>query len=207
MRVRGQQSWSIRIDSPSVLADQALWVRGVERIDAPAGGVVPGPLDEDDLPAPTPRTPDPGLPAAWSRWWTAIAGGVTVDARPDLDVLADEPGLSRLVDARFDEFRAWHDRRKERAARRWHERLEQAGTRRRRAGSLSDPLRETHLVADLERRLGRPAPPFVLELLVLPVRDDVIREVRPDRYLVPERVYDSPDWPARLEPLVLRWLA
>lgn len=186
---------------------------------SPAAELVPGPLDEDELPPPSAGDQDPGLPAAWLTWWAAIArDDDTVGARPDLDVLARDErlgpgvdgGLCVVVDRRFAEFRRWHGARKERGVRQWHEMLEQAGAHRWRAarrddGSFRpDPLRETHLVADLERRLGQKAPPFVLDLVLLPVRDDVVREVRPDRYLVPERVYDGADWPRLLEPLVLQ---
>ena len=203
----------MRIDRWAEATDQALWVRAVERLDVPAGGLVPGPLDEDDLPAPSAAEHDPGLPAAWLAWWDTIARGVIVAAHRDLGGLADTAGLGGVVDRRFDEFHRWHTTRKERGVEQWRADMRAYGRahcwRAARPGtgtSGPDPLRETHLVADLERRLGRPAPPFVLDLLVLPVRDDVIREVRPDRYLVPERVYDGPDWPARLEPLVLRQL-
>ena len=202
----------MRIERWAEVTDQALWVRAVERLDVPACGLVPGPLDEDDLPAPSARVHDPGLPAAWLAWWDAIARGAVVVARPDLGGIADAAGLGDVVSRRFDEFHRWHEARMQRGIDQWRDDMPAYARAHRwraaRPGTPGpDPLRETHLVADLERRLRRAAPPFVLDLLLLPVRDDVIREVRPDRYLVPERVYDGPDWPARLEPLVLRQLA
>ena len=39
--------------------------------------------------------------------------------------------------------------------------------------------RDGRVVKDLERRLGRTAPPFGAALLVLPVRDDEVRPVHP----------------------------
>ena len=57
---------------------------------------------------------------------------------------------------------------------------------------------------DFERAAGRPARPFDVELMLLPVRDEVIRRVFDHRYLVPERVYDGATWPAWLRELVER---
>jgi hypothetical protein len=59
------------------------------------------------------------------------------------------------------------------------------------------------LVQEVERSLGRPVKPFVLELILLPVRDDEVRRVHETRYLVPEQVYDGPGWPDVLRPLVI----
>jgi len=60
------------------------------------------------------------------------------------------------------------------------------------------------VVRDVERWLGRPVRPFRLELIVLPVRDDEVRRVWDERYLVPERVYEGPGWPDILQRLVVR---
>ena len=59
------------------------------------------------------------------------------------------------------------------------------------------------MVADVEDEIGRKARPFSLEFVVLPVRDDQIRPIRPTRWLVPERLYDSVRWPEHLRALVI----
>lgn len=199
MRATGRASWQIRVDRWDEPADRALWLRAVEHVDVPAGGLVPGPLDDDGPALGLAATASDGGSAApsssargdfaadWLAWWRAIAAGRTEDARPDLDALAARPALARLAAAREREFHAWHGARKVAALR----------------TAPVDGRREVHLVRALERRRGRAAAPFRLELLVLPVRDDEVRRVRADRYLVPERVYDAADWPERLEPLVV----
>ncbi len=196
----------MRIDRWDTFADRALWLRAAERIDVPAGGVVPGPLD-DDPPAPARPLADPVAAAdGWRRWWSAIvtpaaddpvvADGPEVWAARAADrirriepaaALAPWPELAAAAEARLREFHTWHTARKV------------AGLQRH--GSGDD--RDGRVVRELERRLGRSAPPFVVELLVLPVRDDEVRPAGSDRYLVPERVYDGPDWSGRLEGLLV----
>lgn len=58
-------------------------------------------------------------------------------------------------------------------------------------------------MTELERELGRKARPFSLEFVLLPVRDNQVRPVGPDRFLVPERVYDGPQWPGLLRGLLI----
>ncbi len=194
------------IDRWDTLTDHALWLRAAEDIDVPAGGMVPGPLD-DAPPEPVRPLADPAAAAeGWRAWWAAIVtrsdhepsaaerGAVrrAYEAAPQHPVQADAalapwPELAVVAHAQAGEFHTWHNARKA------------AGLRLQGAGDY----RDGRVVKDLERRLGRTAPPFVVELLVLPVRDDDIRPAQPGRYLVPERVYDAPDWPERLEPLLL----
>jgi hypothetical protein len=59
-------------------------------------------------------------------------------------------------------------------------------------------MRTGRVVAKLERELGRQARPFSLDFVLLPVRDDQVRAIGPDRYLVPERLHDGPRWPELL---------
>jgi hypothetical protein len=89
------------------------------------------------------------------------------------------------------------------AGARWLEAHEWHSARKRSGVDGLLPLRpdNTRVVADVERSLGRNVRPFVLELIVLPVRDEEIRRVR---YLVPERVYDGPGWPDILQRTVVR---
>ena len=58
-------------------------------------------------------------------------------------------------------------------------------------------------MAGLERELARKARPFSLDLVLLPVRDDQNRPAGADRYLVPERVYDGPQWLGLLRGLLI----
>ena len=46
--------------------------------------------------------------------------------------------------------------------------------------------------------------PFRAEIVLIPVRDDVIRQIGPQRYLVPEHLYDGPLWSAWIRDLVAR---
>ncbi len=53
MRLGTGPSWQISVDRGNQAYDWALWICAAERIDAPAGGLVPGPLDIDPLPEPS----------------------------------------------------------------------------------------------------------------------------------------------------------
>ena len=202
MEVAGTRSWRISEDRWSEAFDLALWFRAAERIDVPAGGVVPGPAELDVLPDRSAAPADDAeLAAGWLAWWQALAGApprrVPLDLsrpppelvfmRPDLPGLADWPVLQRVAVARWREAKDWSDRRK-------------------RAGLAAGPprdLRTVHTVRDLERALGRRVKPFELDFVLLPVRDDQIRQVRPDRYLVPESLRDGSRWPQLLRELLL----
>jgi hypothetical protein len=105
---------------------------------------------------------------------------------PDYTGLAGWPALQRVVAARWHEATAWYRAR------------ERAGLA---AGHPHD-LPAVHAVRELERELGRPVKPFELDFVLLPVRDDQIRQLRPGRYLVPERLRDGPRWPQLLRELL-----
>jgi hypothetical protein len=207
----GGPSWQISTDRWNQAFDWALWMRAAERIDAPAGGLVPGPLDIDALPEPSTgpdkrRFADPAqvlahdLVPGWLGWWDGLArmprwrpeqmSGPPPQLAflpPDFPGLARWPDLQRVVAERWQEGHEWH-------------------TRRKFAGIHHDvpQPRESLLVLDVERELGRRVPAFELEFILLPVLDEEIREVTPTRYLVPESVYDGPGWTEWLRPLVLR---
>jgi hypothetical protein len=207
MRVLGDgPSWQISTDRWNQAFDWALWMRAAERIDVPVGGLVPGPLDIDPLPEPS---ADPAqvltrdLIDGWLGWWR----GLTTMPRwrpeqmsgpppqlaylpPDFPGLARWRDLQRVVVDRWQEAHDWHTRRKFAGASRFHH-------------DLPKP-RESLLVMDVERELGRRVPAFELEFILLPVLDDEIREVTPTRYLVPESVYDGPGWIEWLRPVVTR---
>ena len=105
---------------------------------------------------------------------------------PDFPGLARWPDLQRVAVDRWWEAQDWHSRR---------------------AAAVDCDLpqpRESLLVLDIERELGRRVPAFDLEFILLPVLDSEVREVTPTRYLVPEAVYDSPQWTDWLRPVILR---
>jgi hypothetical protein len=202
MELAGRRSWRISEDRWSEAFDLALWFRAVERIDAPAGGIVPGLAEIDPLPG---RSVAPAeqaeLAAGWLAWWHTLAGvpllrGPLDPSRPPPELvflgpdpagLAGWPALQRVVAARWGEAKDWHDRRK-------------------RAGLTAGPphdMRTVQTVRGLERELGRQVKPFDLDFVLLPVRDDQIRQIRPDRYLVPESLRDGPRWPRLLRELLL----
>jgi hypothetical protein len=203
MEVAGTRSWRISEDRWSEAFDVALWLRAAERIDVPAGGIVPGPAVIDALPdrsaAPADET---GLAAGWLAWWQGLTealplrepldpsrlpSAMVFAGPPDFAGLAGWPVLQRVVAARWGEAKDWHDRRK-------------------RAGLAAGPphdMRTVQAVRDLERELGRPVKPFELDFVVLPVRDDQIRQIRPGRYLVPESLRDGPRWPQLLRELLI----
>src|SRR5580704_18258815 len=75
MEVAGSRSWRISEDRWPEAFDVALWFRAVERIDVPAGGVVPGPAEIDALPDRSAAPADASeLAAGWLAWWRALAG-------------------------------------------------------------------------------------------------------------------------------------
>jgi hypothetical protein len=200
MRMLGDgPSWQISTDRWNQAYDWALWMRAAERIPAPAGGLVPGPLDIDPLPEPT-TGPDVDLAPGWLAWWHALTAmprwrpermsgppPQVAYLPPDFPGLARWPRLQRVVVERWQEAHDWHTRRKFAGV---HEEMPQP--------------RESLLVLDVERELGRRVPPFELEFILLPVLDEEIREVTPTRYLVPEAVYDGPAWTVWLRPVVTR---
>ena len=197
MRLADTKSWLIRTDRWSEPFDMALWFRAAERIDVPAGGVVPAALDIDPLPEPS-QTQD--LTEAWLAWWQALTEADTPSGRfdpanppvalsfspPAYPGFRDRPELGRVVAARWTEAHQWVNGRKRDGLR----------------AGLAHDSRTNQVVSDLERTLGRKARPFSLDLIVLPVREDEIRHVTGDRYLVPERVYDGPDWAGLLRSLI-----
>ncbi len=203
MHVPGTRSWRISEDRWPETFDLALWLRAAERIDVQAGGIIPGPAEIGALPDPSPEPADQAeLAAGWLSWWQALAEVPAprepVDlsrppseplfaAPPDFAALAPWPALQRVAAARWPEAKDWHDRRK------------RAGLA---AGHQRD-VRTFHAVRDLERELGRPVKPFDVDFVLLPVRDDQIRQSRPDRYLVPESLRDGPRWPLLLRELLI----
>ncbi|WP_380839486.1 hypothetical protein [Sphaerisporangium dianthi] len=169
----------------------ALWFRAAERIEVETEGVVPGPPAVEPLPN---RSTDPSdaveLAEGWLTWWRSLvnAGPLTLPfdlsnppvalsfTPPAFSGLHDWPALRQVVTERWMEAHQWH-------------------TARMRAGLEAGPhhdMRASQVVTEVERALGRRARPFALNLVLLPVCDEEIRLAGPNRYLVPERVYDGP---------------
>ncbi|WP_432839420.1 hypothetical protein [Dactylosporangium sp. CA-092794] len=172
------------------LAGLALWVRAAAGIEATGDRLVPGPLDADDVPAPD-APAGSALGEEWIGWWRAILmapHAVRGGDFPGADGLTEAPGLHDLVAARWREALEWHSARK----------------RRELAAHPPGDLRSTEVVAEFERRAGRRARGFHASFEVIPVRDDVIRRIDGEHYLVPERVYLSRRWRVWLAGLVDR---
>jgi hypothetical protein len=201
MRLAGSPSWRISEDRWPESFDWALWFRAVERIDVGPGGVVPGAADVEPLPDPSAGSSDAAeLAAGWLGWWQALVKlpplsppfdrahppAVLAFSPADFPGLAGWPALQRVVTRRWRQAHDWHTARME------------AGLE----AGLHERARIGQVVAELERELGRKARPFSLEFVLLPVRDDQVRPVGPDRYLVPERVCDGPRWPGLLRGLL-----
>jgi hypothetical protein len=161
---------------------------------------MPGPLDIDPLPQPSVPSPT-GLDEGWLGWWHTLIDNPRpaslslthphaelTFSPPDFTGLTAWPTLREIVSHRWMEAHNWHTARK------------QAGVR---SGSHKS-LRENQVVAGVERSLGRRVAPFSLDFILLPVRDHEIREIQPTSYLVPEQVYDGPQWVDWLRGLVTR---
>ena len=202
MRLAGSSSWRISEDRWPEAFDVALWFRAAERIDVAAGGVVPGAADVEPPPDPSTGPADATeLAAGWLAWWHSLVGlprlsppfdpagppALLPVGPPDYPALAQWPALRRAVTRRW---RQAHD---------WHSARMKAGLE---AGLYHD-ARTGQVVAGLEREMGRKARPFSLALVLLPVRDEQVRQAGADRYLVPERVHDGPQWLGLLRGLLI----
>ncbi len=200
MHSMGTASWSINVDRWNHCYDRALWIRAAERINAPAGGIVPGPIDIDQLPDPPQAEPGKQVAEGWLAWWHALLQvpsptlpgsacpyPVGAFSPPDFSGLARWPALHEVVARRWKTAQEWHSARK------------RAGV-----AAMTHHGREPFLVREVERSLGRRVAPFSLDLVLLPVRNDKIRHVQGTRYLVPEHIYDAPGWAESLRALVVQ---
>jgi hypothetical protein len=202
MHLAGSSSWRISEDRWPEAFDVALWFRAAERIDVAPGGVVPGTADVEPLPDPSTGPSDAAeLAAGWLAWWHALIElpplsppfdparppPLLAVTPPDFPGLAAWPALRRAVTRRRRQAYDWHNARK------------QAGLE----AGLYRNARTGQVVAELERELRRKARPFSLDFVLLPVRDEQVRLAGADRYLVPERVHDGPQWPGLLRGLLI----
>jgi hypothetical protein len=200
VQLLGSQSWQIRLDRWAEPYDLPLWVRAAERIVA-AGPLVPGPLEINPLPEPTPG-PAAEMAEGWLVWWDSVLQAATPSFSPTAGFLRPDLSFSPPGFEGLDPWPAFRQivLRRWRQAHEWHTARKRSGI----AQHVHHKPKDTLLVQEVERSLGRPVNPFVLELILLPVRDDEVRRVHETRYLVPERVYDGPGWPDVLRPLVIR---
>ena len=199
MRLNNFDSWRMSLDPAPSMITCALWIRAAERLQIPEDPLVPGPLDIDRPPPPI-SISDETIAEQWLGWWYSLVAprqGRHRLASPGLEPAAETPDplglapypiLAAVVTMRWPQAQEWQSARKHRAIMR-----------------QSPPSLNPNLVVrDVERRLGRQVRPFSLEFLLLPVRDNVIRKVDDERYLVPEDVYDSPTWTTWLGVLISR---
>jgi hypothetical protein len=141
------------------------------------------------------------LASGWLAWWRSLIElpplsppfdpahppALLAFGPPDLRGLAEWPVLRRAVTRRWRQAYDWHNARMK------------AGLE----AGLHHDARTGEVVAEMERELGRKAWPFSLDLVLLPVRDEQVRQAGADRYLVPERVHDGPQWPGLLRGLLI----
>jgi len=199
LRLNNIESWRISLDPAPYMITYALWIRAAERLQIPPDPLVPGPLDIDRPPPPI-STGDEAIAEQWLGWWYSLVAPhraarqpanrefEPADGTPDPLGLAPYPVLAAVVTKRWPQAQEWQAARKRQAIVRH-----------------SPPsLTMNVVVQDVERKLGRRVRPFSLEFLLLPVRDDVIRKVDDERYLVPEGVYEGPTWTSWLGTLLQR---
>jgi hypothetical protein len=189
MRLSGTSSWRVAIGGDP-LVDCALWIRDTERLPVADDPLVPGPADLDHPPGPI-STSDDALGAEWLGWWFSLVAperrlhAPVFDAEPAYGTpdplgLAPYPALAAVVARRWPEAMRW--------------------TRRHRARSMM----VGQVVTEVERDLGRPVAPFSVEFIMLPVRDEVIRQVSQVRFLVPDPAVAGPGWTDWLRDLFTR---
>ncbi|NYI04567.1 hypothetical protein [Allostreptomyces psammosilenae] len=168
MRHTGTPSWRMRIDNPRSLVI-ALFVRDRAGLRARTDPVVP-PLSPtvEALPPLASRT-DPAATEQWERWWAAELGRDDASEEalspPDFPQLHDGPQLAALVRECYDDAERWSRRRREDHVRSEKERLHR--------------LAETNVVQAVESELGRPARPFDLRIVELPLAGEVGWQVTP----------------------------
>jgi hypothetical protein len=157
-------------------------------------------LEIDPLPEPTPG-PGAEMADGWLVWWDSVLQAGTPGFSPATGLLRPDLSFSPPGFEGLDPWPAFRQivLRRWRRAHDWHTERKRSGI----AQHIPPEPKDTLLVQEVERSLGRPVKPFVLELILLPVLDDEVRRVHETRYLVPEQVYDGPGWPDVLRPLVI----
>jgi hypothetical protein len=176
-------SWKIDVRRDDQSLVWALWIRAAERIDVPDDDAVPGPLDIDVLPEPS-AGGSPGLGPQWLRWWHRLLS-VRDDPRAGIPEPAGAPELQAVAQRRRPEAEAW-----------------------RRSAATSEAERDAdrdatwQVIDEVTRSIGRRPRPFAIEIFTVPVRDDSVRTVGSNRYLVADRLVATPAWRARLDRMI-----
>jgi hypothetical protein len=188
----GNGSWRIDVRRDEQSLVWALWIRAAERIDVPDHDSVPGPLDIDPLPAPGEDT-GPDLGRQWLQWWLGLLSIPRDDVRttarefgpPNFSGAADWRELQTVIQRRWPEAEAW--RRSALAAER-----------------DADRDATWQVIDDVTRAIDRPLRPFSIEILTVPVRDDTVRMIAENRYLVADRLLATRAWRAHLDRMIRR---
>lgn len=199
MRTGQARSWQITETRWDLDFDLALWIRQACHIEITDHPLVPGDLVKGpDADIPDLRSPDSAAEFAegWQAWWVDLCTvsplaiprvqGRERYAPPGSEGLATWPTLQATVSLHSRDAYLWHRDRKRIGVENYH-----------------PNLTPTNVVSEVEHFLDRPVANFELEIVALPVADEVIRQVNKNRYLVPEAVYDSSIWPRQLRDLVL----
>jgi hypothetical protein len=187
MYIAGRDTWRIEIDEPSVLRI-ALYVRDVEHLPVDTGPEIP-PLDPgpEVWPVWARRAPGPleavaeryGLDVAvagsqWFRWWRHLldAGDVALKELqpPRFSLFWRFPELQSLIRLHYERALAWSDA--------------VGDNPRVKRDHIAAGTRLSEMVADLERDVGRPALPFDLRIIVIPVQTKHAWVLSPYRILL-----------------------
>ena len=187
MRTGTNESWRIDVRSGEQPLIWALWLRAAEQIDVPDDDSVPGPLDIDVVPSPTAGT-GPDLGRQWLHWWRRLLSVSQDDRRTERDFLvtAGSGELQSIMQRRRPEAEDW-----------------------RRSALLPEPpSREAmfQAIRDVTGVFDQPLPPFAIDITTVPVRDDAVRTIGENRYLVADRLLSTPAWETHLERMIRRAL-
>ena len=187
MRTGTNESWRLDLRSGEQPLIWALWLRAAEQIDVPDDDSVPGPLDIDVVPSPTDGT-GPDLGRQWLQWWRRLLSVSQDDRRTEPDFLptAGSGELQLIMRRRRPEAEDW----------------------RRSALPPEQPPREAtfQAIQDVTSAFDQPLPPFAIDITTVPVRDDTVRTIGENRYLVADRLLSAPAWRAHLERMIRRAL-
>jgi hypothetical protein len=187
MYIAGRDTWRIEIDEPSLLR-VALYIRDVENLPVDTDPAIP-PLEPgpEIWPVWARRAPGPlelishghsldrGAAAGqWVRWWNHLldVGDTALKELrpPKFPAFSRVPELQRLVRHHYERATAWSDA--------------VGDNPRLKRDHLAAGTRLTGLVEDLEHDVGRPAMPFELRIVVIPVQTKHAWVLEPGRILM-----------------------
>ncbi|HEV2634879.1 MAG TPA: hypothetical protein VGX23_07000 [Actinocrinis sp.] len=191
--------WSVRITQTDADFYYALWIRDSLEIAVERGPLVPGHLTQ-----PPPSHSDlvrggaAELAAGWQAWWSDLARAAPAwdcatkywdrAGAPYFDGLAEWPRLQNLTRVLWNEADHWFTE---------YKRITTIAL----ADRPSEHGAAARAAAD---KLGHPIGDVQVDLVVVPVEGDVPLEVTRSRYIVPQDVYDHPDWHNVLVDILVR---